>query len=72
MAITNYKNIQAIKNRMVELINPTFTYDFICREEIVNGNDKLSNKKASQNTDIPVKIIKETQRSYFMFFISQF
>ena len=72
MAITNYKNIQAIKNRMVELINPTFTYDFICREEIVKENDKLSNKKASQNTDIPVKIIKETQRSYFMFFISQF
>ena len=72
MAITNYKSIQAIKNRMVELINPTFTYDFICREEIVKENDKSSNKKASQNTDIPVKIIKETQRSYFMFFISQF
>ena len=41
--------------------NPTFSYHFICREEIIREIDKLCNKKASQHTDIPKKI-KTQQR----------
>ena len=33
---------------MGELKNPTFSFDFICRKEIVKEIDKLSNKKPSQ------------------------
>ena len=46
---------------MADLNNPTFSFDFICREEIVKEIDKLCNKKASQSTDIPIKIIKENK-----------
>ena len=59
---TDYKkhaSIKVIKNRMVKLNNLTFSLDLIYWEEIVKGIDKLCSKKASQNTDIPVKIIKE-------------
>ena len=38
MAIIKYKNhtsIRTIKNRMVELTNPTFAFNFTCREEII-------------------------------------
>ena len=51
MAITKYKNhtsIKAIKNRMVELNNSTFSFDFIFLKEILAGIDKLCDKKASQ------------------------
>ena len=39
--------------------NPIFSFDFTWREKIVKDVDKLHNKKASQNTEIPVKINKE-------------
>ena len=55
-----------VKNRMVELNNSKFSFDFICREKIVEEIGKLSSKKAFQNTDIPVKMIN------FIFFTSQF
>ena len=62
MAIIKYKNhvsIKAIKNRMAELNNNnTFSFDFICHEEIIKEIDKLFNKKASENTDLLEKIIK--------------
>ena len=55
-----------VKNRMVELDNSKFSFDFICREKIVKEIGKLSSKKAFQNTDIPVKMIN------FIFYTSQF
>ena len=55
-----------VKNRMVELNYSKFSFDFICREKIVEEIGKLSSKKAFQNTDIPVKMIN------FIFFTSQF
>ena len=55
-----------VKNRMVELNNSKFSFDFVCREKIVEEIGKLSSKKAFQNTDIPVKMIN------FIFFTSQF
>ena len=50
VAITEHKhiNIKPIKNKIEELNKPTFSFDFICREEIVKETDKLSNKKPSQ------------------------
>ena len=62
----NNTSIKAIKNRMVELNNLTFSSN--CREEIVIEIVKLYNKKASQNTDILVNIIQETIDliSYFL------
>ena len=70
MAIIKYKNhtsFNVTKNRMVELNNPTLSFDFICREDVVKEIDKLCNKKASQNTYISVRIIKENKDliSYF-------
>ena len=61
MAITKYKNhtsINTIENRMVELNYSTFSFDFIYRKVTVKEINKLCNKKASQNTNIPVKIFK--------------
>ena len=55
-----------VKNRMVELNYSKFSFDFICRQKIVEEIGKLSSKKAFQNTDIPVKMIN------FIFFTSQF
>ena len=53
---------------MVELSNPTFNFNFICREEIVEEIDKLSKRKAPQNTDIPVKITKVNTKILFHIF----
>ena len=73
MAITKYKNhtsINTIENRMVELNYSTFSFDFIYRKVTVKEINKLCNKKASQNTNIPVKIFKEMKDiiSFFFFF----
>ena len=41
---------------MVELTSPTFSF-IISLEEIDEDIHKLINRKATQNTDIPVKIL---------------
>ena len=69
--IIKYKthtSIKTIKDRMVELNYPIFSFGLICREEIVREIDKLCNKKASQNTEALVTIIKENEDliSYFL------
>ena len=53
---------------MVKLNNPSFSFNFICQEEIVIEIGKSSNKKASQITDTPVNIVKENKDivSYFL------
>lgn len=71
MLIVKYKthtSIKAIKDRMIELNYPIFSIGLICSEEIVRETDKLCNKKASQNTEALVTIIKENEDliSYFL------
>ena len=72
MATIKYKNhtsIKANKNIIVDLNNPTFSFDFICHEKILKEIDMSYNKKPCQNTDTLVKIIKENQSliSHFLY-----
>ena len=63
MAVIKYKNhpsIKAITDRMEKLGNPIFNFKFTSHEETEKEIDNLKIKKASQESDIPVKIIKET------------
>ena len=62
MALQKYKNqtsITAITKRMKNLGNFTFNFNFISHDDIVKELNKLKIKKASQKTDIPIKIVKE-------------
>ena len=62
MALKKYKNhpsITAITKRMKNLGNSTFRFNFISHGDIVKELNKLKSKKASQKTDIPIKIVKE-------------
>ena len=62
MALKKYKNhpsITAITKRMKNLGNFTFSFNFISHDDIVKELNKLKTKKASQKTDIPIKIVKE-------------
>ena len=62
MALKKYKNhssITAITKRMKNLGNFTFSFNFISHDDIVKELNKLKAKKASQKTDIPIKIVKE-------------
>ena len=72
MAIIKYKNhpsIKAITDRMEKLGNPIFNFKFTSHEETEKEVNNLKIKKASQKTDIPVKIIKENVDiiSYFLY-----
>ena len=44
---------------MKNLGNFTFSFNFISHEDIVKELNKLKTKKISQETDIPIKIVKE-------------
>ena len=44
---------------MKNLGNSTFSFNFISDYDIVKELNKLKTKKASQKTDIPIKIVKE-------------
>ena len=62
MTLKKYKNhpsITAITKRMKSLGNFTFSFNFISHDNIVKELNKLKTKKASQKTDIPIKIVKE-------------
>ena len=62
MALKTYKNhlsITAITKKTKNLGNSTFSFNFISHEDIVKELNKLKTKKASQKTDIPIKIVKE-------------
>ena len=72
MAIIKYKNhpsIKAITDRMEKLGNPIFNFKFTSHEETEKEVNTLKIKKASQKSDIPVKIIKENVDiiSYFLY-----
>ena len=52
--------------------NPKFSFRFVSLNETLNGVNKLNRKKASQATNIPVKIVKENEDviSFYFFIIS--
>ena len=55
---------------MTIMNNPKFCFRFVYLNETLNGVNKLIPKKASQATDIPVKIIKVNKGvvSFYAFF----
>ena len=55
------------KHKTVEAVPPVLhgNYPIIDRKKIFNELQKLKSKKASQETDIPVKIIKENMNILF-------
>ena len=55
----NHPSITANTKRMKNLGNFTFSFNFISHDDIVKELNKLKTKKASQKTDIPIKIVKE-------------
>ena len=72
LALEKYKDhpsITSIKNKMTSMDNPKFSFRFVSLNETLNGVNKLNRKKASQATDIPVKIIKENKDviSFYVF-----
>ena len=46
---------------MTSIDDPKFNFSFASPKETLDGVNKLNPKKASQTTDIPVKIIKQNQ-----------
>ena len=72
MAIIKYKNhprIKAITDRMKKLVTPTFNFKFTSHEETEKEVNSLKIKKASQKSDITLKIIRENVDiiSYFLY-----
>ena len=55
---------------MTSMENPKFSFRLVSLNKTLDGVNKLKPKKASQATDIPVKIIKENNDlASFTFFI---
>ena len=72
MAIIKYKNhpsIKAITDRMEKVGKPTFNFKFTSHKETEKEANNLKIKKASQKSNIPLKIIKENVY-HFIFPIS--
>ena len=64
----NHPSINAITKRMKNLGNFNFRFTFISHDDVVKELNKLKSKKASQKTDIPVKIVKENvDISHFLY-----
>ena len=72
IALNKYKNhpsINAITKRMKNLSKITFSFNFISHDDVVKQLNTLKSKKASQKTDIPIKIVKENVNiiSHFLY-----
>ena len=72
MALKKYKNrpsITAITKPMKNVGNSTFSFNFISHGNIVKELNKLKSNKASQKTDISIKIVKKNVDiiSHFMY-----
>ena len=62
LAIEKYKNhpsILTIKNKMQSLGHPSFSFQYVSHDQVLKEVNKLNPRKASQDSDIPVKIIRE-------------
>ena len=71
LALNKYKNhpsINAITKRMKNLSNFNSSFNFISHDDVVKELNKLKSKKASQKTDISIKIVKENvDISHFLY-----
>ena len=56
-----HSRITSIKNKMNDMDNPKFSFRLVSLNETLDGVNKLNLKRASQATDILVKIIKENK-----------
>ena len=54
ITLNKYKNQPSIN----AISNFTFSFNFISHDDVVKELNKLKSKKASQKTDIPIKIVK--------------
>ena len=54
-----HPSINVITKRMKNLGNFTYSFNFISHGDTVRELNKLKSKKASQKTDIPIKVAKE-------------
>ena len=62
LAIEKYKNhpsILTIKNKMQSLGHPSFSFQYVSHDQVLKEVNKLNPRKASQDSDIPVKVIRE-------------
>ena len=62
LAIEKYKNhpsILTIKNKMQSLGHPSFIFQYVSHYQVLKEVNKLNPRKASQDSDIPVKVIRE-------------
>ena len=61
LAVEKYKDhpsIMSIKNKTARIDNPKYSFSFVSLNETLDRINKLNPKKASQATDILVKITK--------------
>ena len=73
-AIAKYENhpsILRIKNYMKEK-DLYFSFEFVDKPKISKKINKLDEKKACQEHDIPVKLIKSNKDLFILFYIPQF
>ena len=70
-ALNRYKShpiVNAITEGMKNLSNFTFSFSFISHDDALKELNKLKGKKASQKTNIPIKIVKENvDISHFLY-----
>ena len=57
----HHQSIISINKKTTEKGRPKFSFHFVPLEETLKAVGLLSNKKASQTSDIPIKIIKENR-----------
>ena len=73
LALEKYKDhpsITSIKCKITSMDNPKFSFRFVSLNKALTRVNKLNRRKASQATDIPVKLAKKTNMlCLFMFFI---
>ena len=68
----HHQSIISINKKMREKGLPKFSFHFVTLEEALKGVALLSDKKASQASDIPVKIIKESRNLIAHFVLHNF
>ena len=68
----HHQNIISIHKKMREKVLPKFSFHLVTLEETFKEVALLSDKKASQASDIPVKIIKENRDQIAYFILHNF
>ena len=71
-SIDSSREIQASHKKMREKGQPKFSSNFVTLEETLKEVALLSDKKASQASDIPLKVIKENRDLIAYFILHNF